>query len=140
MLFFHFLSSFLDNLLLIPSSISLSRFTVSMRAICMDICSHIIIHPKSNIETINAKHYADSRDWPYLSVKPSTSSINSSSFEVIRKGNTLINYKDEARPVWPDWKCSSLFPLGTSCIQHAIKALWSKCAVWLDSGFKSKTK
>lgn len=33
MLFFHFLSSFLDNLLLIPSSNSLSLFTVSIRAI-----------------------------------------------------------------------------------------------------------
>lgn len=32
MLFFHCRSSFLDNLLLIPSSISLSRLTVSMRA------------------------------------------------------------------------------------------------------------
>lgn len=34
MLFFHFRSNFLDNLLLIPSSISLSRLIVSMRAIC----------------------------------------------------------------------------------------------------------
>jgi hypothetical protein len=34
MLRFHFLSSFLDSLLPIPSSISLSLFTVIIRAIC----------------------------------------------------------------------------------------------------------